>query len=77
MGSEMCIRDRYPHLVRQLSTAKSPQQMFGAVMKTYFAEKLGVSKRTISRIFSELKEQGILEQQGTRRKAKWIISKNK
>ena len=31
----------------------------------------------ISRIFSELKEQGILEQQGTRRKAKWIISKNK
>lgn len=42
-----------------------------------YAEKLGVSKRTISRIFSELKEQGILEQQGTRRKAKWIISKNK
>ena len=42
-----------------------------------YAEKLGVSKRTISRIFSELKEQGILEQQGTRRKEKWIISKNK
>ena len=35
------IKSQYPHLVRQLSTAKSPQQMFGAVMKTYFAEKLG------------------------------------
>ena len=36
------IKSQYPHLVKQLSTAKSPQQMFGAVMKTYFAEKLGV-----------------------------------
>ena len=42
-----------------------------------YAEKLGVSKRTISRIFAKLKEQGILEQQGNRRKAKWIILKRK
>jgi len=42
-----------------------------------YAEKLGISKRTISRIFAELKEQGILEQQGNRRKAKWIIIKEK
>ena len=41
------IKSQYPHLVRQLSTAKSPQQMFGAVMKTYFAEKLGVSPEKI------------------------------
>ena len=27
----------------QLSSAKSPQQMFGAVAKTYFADKIGVS----------------------------------
>ena len=40
-----------------------------------YAEKLGVSKRTISRFFMELKGQGILEQQGNRRKAKWIILK--
>ncbi len=33
---------RYPHLVSSLSTAKSPQQMFGAVMKTYFADSIGV-----------------------------------
>ncbi len=37
------IKGQYPHLVKYLSTAKSPQQMFGAVMKTYFAKKLGVS----------------------------------
>ncbi len=42
-----------------------------------YAEKLGISKRTISRIFAELKEQGILEQQGNRRKAKWLIIKKR
>lgn len=41
------IKTEYPHLVKQLSTAKSPQQMFGATMKTYFAEKLGVSPEKI------------------------------
>lgn len=41
------IKSQYPHLVKQLSTAKSPQQMFGAVMKTYFAEKLGVEPEKI------------------------------
>lgn len=29
----------YPDLLPNLSTCKSPQQMFGAVAKTYFAEK--------------------------------------
>ena len=41
------IKSQYPHLVKQLSTAKSPQQMFGAVMNTYFAEKLGVEPEKI------------------------------
>lgn len=41
------IKSQYPHLVKYLSTAKSPQQMFGAVMKTYYAEKLGVSPEKI------------------------------
>ena len=41
------IKSQFPHLVRQLSTAKSPQQMFGAAMKTYFAEKIGVSPEQI------------------------------
>ena len=41
------IKSQYPHLVPQLSTAKSPQQMFGAVMKTYFAESIGVAPEDI------------------------------
>jgi NADH-quinone oxidoreductase subunit G len=38
---------RYPDMVENLSTAKSPQQMFGAVAKTYFAKKLGVDPEKI------------------------------
>ncbi len=41
------IKSQYPHLVPQLSTAKSPQQMFGAVIKTYFAESIGVKPENI------------------------------
>ena len=41
------IKSQFPHLIKQLSTAKSPQQMFGAAMKTYFAEKLGVEPEKI------------------------------
>ena len=41
------IKSQYPHLVPQLSTAKSPQQMFGAVMKTYFAQSIGVAPQDI------------------------------
>ena len=32
----------YPELIPNVSTCKSPQQMFGATIKTYYAEKLGV-----------------------------------
>lgn len=35
-------RSQYPELVPNLSTAKSPQQMFGAMSKTYIAQKLGL-----------------------------------
>jgi len=31
----------YPEFLPNISTCKSPQQMFGAVAKTYYAEKLG------------------------------------
>ena len=36
------LKLEYPHLVKKLSTAKSPQQMFGAVAKSYYAQLLGV-----------------------------------
>jgi len=36
------IEHFYPELLPNVSTCKSPQQMFGAVAKTYYAEKFGV-----------------------------------
>ena len=35
----------YPEQIKHLSTCKSPQQMFGAVMKTYYAQKLGMDPK--------------------------------
>lgn len=36
------LKTQYPAYTENLSTAKSPQQMFGAVAKSYFAEKMGI-----------------------------------
>lgn len=41
------IKSQYPELVPQLSSAKSPQQMFGATTKSYFAKKLGIDPEKI------------------------------
>ena len=41
------VKMEYPELVPNLSSAKSPQQMFGAVAKSYFAEKIGVEPEKI------------------------------
>ena len=37
----------YPELTENLSSCKSPQQMFGAVAKSYWAEKAGVDPRKV------------------------------
>ncbi len=37
----------FPHALAHLSTCKSPQQMFGAVAKTYYAAKMGIDPRKI------------------------------
>ena len=37
----------FPEFVDNLSTCKSPQQMFGAIYKTYFAEKMGLDPKDI------------------------------
>ncbi|MDD2401330.1 MAG: NADH-dependent [FeFe] hydrogenase, group A6 [Clostridia bacterium] len=37
------IEKFYPELLPHVSSCKSPQQMFGAVAKTYYAEKAGIS----------------------------------
>ncbi len=41
------VKSHYPEFVDNLSTAKSPQQMFGAVAKSYYAEALGVDPSKI------------------------------
>jgi len=37
----------YPELIPNLSTCKSPQQMYGAVVKTYYAEKMGIDPKNL------------------------------
>lgn len=37
----------YPEYIPNLSSAKSPQQMFGALIKTFYADKIGVDPKDI------------------------------
>ena len=41
------LKSQYPELTDNLSTGKSPQQMFGAISKTFFAEKIGADPEKI------------------------------
>ena len=41
------IEHNYPEQLGHLSSCKSPQQMFGAVAKTYYAEKLGMDPKDL------------------------------
>ena len=37
----------YPDMIPNLSTCKSPQQMFGATLKTFYAQKMGYDPKSI------------------------------
>jgi len=41
------IEHFFPDCLEHLSSCKSPQQMFGAIAKTYYAEKLGIDPRNM------------------------------
>lgn len=41
------IEFNYPEFLDNISTCKSPQQMFGALAKTYYADKIGVKAEDI------------------------------
>ncbi len=41
------IEHFYPEMLPHVSSAKSPQQMFGAVLKTYYAEQRGIDPKSI------------------------------
>lgn len=47
------IELKYPDLLPHLSSAKSPQQMFGAIAKTYYAEKAGIESGKNSQRFGD------------------------
>ncbi len=44
------VKSQYPEFIDHLSTAKSPQQMFGAITKTYFAKKMDIDPSRICSI---------------------------
>lgn len=37
----------FPDMIENLSSCKSPQQMFGAIAKTYYSEKMGIDPKNI------------------------------
>jgi len=41
------IEQYYPELLPHVSTCKSPQQMFGALAKSYYAKKIGINPENI------------------------------
>ncbi|MCK5740434.1 [FeFe] hydrogenase, group A, partial [bacterium] len=41
------VEQFYPDLIDNLSTCKSPQQMMGAIIKSFFAEKAGIDPKNI------------------------------
>lgn len=41
------VEGQFPELIDIPSSAKSPQQMFGAIAKSYFAEKLNISREDL------------------------------
>ncbi|MCD6539362.1 MAG: iron hydrogenase small subunit [Candidatus Omnitrophica bacterium] len=41
------IEHFFPNCLEHLSTCKSPQQMFGAIAKTYYAQKLNIDPRNL------------------------------
>ena len=70
-GAEMPFNKKQMQIEKLLQIIeKNP-----SATQAYYAEQIGVSKRTVSRMFVSLQEKGILIQNGTKRKSNWIIKK--
>lgn len=72
------IENFYPSLLGHLSTCKSPQQMFGAVAKTYYAQKVGIdpaAMRVVS-IMPCTAKKGETKRAGMYSAANWWEGKN-
>ena len=56
------IEMNYPELLPHLSTCKSPHQMFGALLKTYYAKKEGIDpNKKFERQRAEMKNNGLYD----------------
>lgn len=69
IGVKVASNTRTEQIQKLMSIIKSNPE----ATQAQYAAELGISKRTISRMFASLQEQGVLEQKGTKRKAKWSI----
>lgn len=68
-GAEMPFNKKQMQIEKLLQIIeKNP-----SATQAYYAEKMGISKRTVSRMFASLQEKGRLVQSGTKRKANWKI----
>ena len=59
------VTEKFPNFLGNVSTTKSPQQIFGALLKSYFAEKKGLQPKEICSIsimpcVSKKREAGLL-----------------
>ncbi len=41
------VEQKYPEMIPHLSTCKSPQEMFGGLLKTYYCEKNGINPKDL------------------------------
>ena len=68
-GDEVPINKEQTQLEKLLQIIeKNP-----SATQAYYAEEMGISKRTVSRMFASLQEKGRLVQSGTKRKSNWKI----
>ena len=68
-GAKVPLNKEQPQTEKLLQIiAKNP-----SATQAYYAEEMGISKRTVSRMFASLQEKGRLVQNGTKRKSNWKI----
>jgi iron only hydrogenase large subunit-like protein len=63
------VEQFYPDFIENVSTCKSPQQMLGAVIKTYFAERGHRSGEDLQRVADALHGQEVRGRLGRRWRA--------
>ena len=68
-GSEVLLNKEQKQLEKLLQIIEKKP----SATQAYYAEEMGVSKRTVSRMFASLQKNGRLVQNGTTKKAQWTI----